>query len=378
MLSLHDDFPVHQTPDPVATPSTTDRNFYERYWFNGYSKAGDMYLGIGTGIYPHRGIIDAAISVVHDGQQHAFHISGRASAERSDMTLGPYRLEIVEPMRSCRVILEDNDTDFACDLLFEGRTANIEEPRHTLIHGNRRIMDTTRFAQLGHWSGTVSFGGTELTLDRAETLGTKDRSWGVRPVGEGDLGGAPPLKRDGGIFFIWAPLHFDDLGMHFQLFEDRWGRPLYQVGAHLPVYPSTDDLPGVEDEAAVHMRHLEHDVTYQDGNRMITGAKLAMTSIPENIRHEIDLDVLFTFRMKGIGYSHPEWNHGRWKGELEMASEHWNLTDVDETAYENQHVQHVVRATMGDRTGIGVLEQNIMGPHQPTGLTGFLENPGSG
>jgi hypothetical protein len=28
---------------------------------------------------------------------------------------------------------------------------------------------------------------------------------------------------------------------------------------------------------------------------------------------------------------------------------------------------------MGDRVGIGVLEQNIMGPHLPTGLTGFLE-----
>lgn len=373
MLSLFDDYPIHQTPDPLLTPATTERTVYERYWFNGYAKAGDLYLGIGIGRYPHLGILDGGVSVVRDGVQRSYHVSGRAPAEPTDVSVGPLRLEIVEPMRSCRVIVEDNETDFACDLLFEGRTANVEEPRHTLTHGNRRIMDTTRFAQLGRWSGWVHDAGGELAIDPDEVLGTKDRSWGFRPVGGADTRGAPPQSRDGGIFFLWAPLHFDDLGSHFQLFEDRYGRPLYQVGAHLPVYDSIAELPGVEDPAAVHMRNLTHDVTFKAENRMITAASLTMTSIPEGIEHRIDLEVLFTFRMKGIGYNHPEWGHGMWKGDLAMATEEWRLDEVDESAYDNQHVQHVVRATMGDRVGIGVLEQNIMGPHQPTGLTGFLE-----
>ena len=35
-LSKGDDYPIHQTPEPVAYAGT-DRNFYDRYFFNGYS-----------------------------------------------------------------------------------------------------------------------------------------------------------------------------------------------------------------------------------------------------------------------------------------------------------------------------------------------------
>jgi hypothetical protein len=37
------------------------------------------------------------------------------------------------------------------------------------------------------------------------------------------------------------------------------------------------------------------------------------------------------------------------------------------------HVQNVVRARMGERVGIGVLEQFCLGPHEPTGLHGFID-----
>lgn len=39
MLTKGDDFPLHQTPEPVAY-SGTARNFYDRYFFNGYSADG--------------------------------------------------------------------------------------------------------------------------------------------------------------------------------------------------------------------------------------------------------------------------------------------------------------------------------------------------
>ena len=44
MLSKFDDYPIHQTPDPVAHPASSDKDVYERYWFNGYSRSGDMYV----------------------------------------------------------------------------------------------------------------------------------------------------------------------------------------------------------------------------------------------------------------------------------------------------------------------------------------------
>ena len=149
MLTKFDDFPIHQTPVPISTPVTGEKDFYERYWFNGYSKVGDMYLGVGTARYPHLDIQDCGISIVHNGVQHAFHASARANSEPSDLSVGPFNLKITEPMKACRVVLEPNDTDFAADLTFEARTAAIEEPRHHWSDGNRRIMDTTRFTQFG-------------------------------------------------------------------------------------------------------------------------------------------------------------------------------------------------------------------------------------
>ena len=35
MLTKADDYPVHQLPEPIAT-SGTDRNFYDRFFFNGF------------------------------------------------------------------------------------------------------------------------------------------------------------------------------------------------------------------------------------------------------------------------------------------------------------------------------------------------------
>ena len=39
-------------------------------------------------------------------------------------------------------------------------------------------------------------------------------------------------------------------------------------------------------------------------------------------------------------------------------------------------LQNLVVATMGDRRGVGVVEQIALGPHRPSGLTGFLDGHG--
>ncbi len=371
MLTKFDDYPIHQTPDPINTPATSDKDVYERYWFNGYTRSGDTFIAISTALYPHLGIQDCGISVVRDGEQHAFHASCRATPEPSDLTIGPYRLQVVEPMRSMRVTLDDNDTDFACDMVFEGRTSCIEEPRHTFGRGIRRTMDTTRFTQFGQWSGWLRYNGKTIQFDADEMLGTKDRSWGLRPLAGGDHRGAAQ-ETTGGLFFLWAPLHFGDFCSHYQLFEDDRGRPLFSVGAHLPVYDAAEDLPGIEDDCVVEMGGLRHDLTFDEGSRMVERASLAFTETTGGTLHEFELERMFTFRMKGIGYSHPEWGHGMWKGDLAMTSESWALADIDVTAYENQHVQHIVRAQMGDKIGVGVLEQVILGPYSPYGLTGLM------
>ena len=79
--------------------------------------------------------------------------------------------------------------------------------------------------------------------------------------------------------------------------------------------------------------------------------------------------------MLGIGYGHPQWRHGAWKGELEVGGDRFDLPVETPTALEHIHVQSIVRATtigaLGHHQGIGVLEQLAIGRHDPTGLTGL-------
>ncbi|WDA39496.1 hypothetical protein [Sphingobium sp. YC-XJ3] len=45
MLTKADDYPIHQTPEPVAFAGT-DRNFYDRYFFNAYLPDGSAFVAI--------------------------------------------------------------------------------------------------------------------------------------------------------------------------------------------------------------------------------------------------------------------------------------------------------------------------------------------
>jgi len=371
MLNRLDDYPVHQTPEPLAILATSDRNAYDRTWFNGYARDGSHYFGVGMAVYPHRGILDCAFSVVQPGgRQHCFYGSRRAPAERTDMQVGPFRLEIVEPMKRTRLILDDNKSGLACDLTFSARTAAIKEARQTLYSGPRATMDATRFDQFGRWSGVVRTPDGEIQVNDDMCMGTKDRSWGVRRVGEPETGGAP--NAPGGFFFLWAPLIWDDHITHAIFFDGPKGEALVREGIVAPQYASEAAIPGVEDGLDQRMATARHRVAYVPGTRLAASAEIDLVPLEGPIR-TISLEPILKFQMKGLGYGHPVWGQGMWKGELEIGGESFDPRQVDPLAPENLHVQQVVRATDGQRQGIGVLEQVCIGPYAPAGFTAMLD-----
>ena len=66
MLSKGDDYPIHQTPEPIAFVAG-QRNFYDRYFFNGYDSDGEKFFAFALGVYPYLDVMDAAFSFVFDG-----------------------------------------------------------------------------------------------------------------------------------------------------------------------------------------------------------------------------------------------------------------------------------------------------------------------
>jgi hypothetical protein len=118
--------------------------------------------------------------------------------------------------------------------------------------------------------------------------------------------------------------------------------------------------------------NVRYNLEWEAGRREIKTAQLWFDDPDEGDVH-IELEKLFTFRMRGIGYWHPYWKHGSNHGELETGRESIKLEDFDPLDFPSLHIQNLVRATMGRRVGIGVLEEIHLGPHSPTGLTGLVD-----
>ena len=367
MLTPFDDYPIHQTSLPVAHAATGDPNHYDRFWFNGYRD--DFYFGAGMAVYPNRGIIDAAFAVVHDGVQRSVFASGRIPVDRAETRIGPISIEVVEPLRVTRVRASSEEFGIDADVTFSARTVALEEPRQILTAGTKITLDSTRMTQWGTWSGEVVAGGESVMLD--SLYGTKDRSWGTRPVGP-QVAGAPDPNLPQ-VFFLWAPINFDDCCSHFLCFEKANGDRWVSSQAVLDVIGAGDPVFGPEADTRVH--HLAgavHDVRWAPGLRRSQGATLRM------IRHDgtearIELEPLLTFRMRGLGYMHPEWGHGAWHGELAVGGEENKVDVLDNVEPWNIHVQQVMRARWDDRVGLGVLEQLAFGEHTPSGLHGLID-----
>jgi hypothetical protein len=68
MLTSGDDYPIHQLPEPIAY-TTGERNFYDRYFFNGYARDSSVFFAVALGVYPQLGVMDAAMSIIEGGMQ---------------------------------------------------------------------------------------------------------------------------------------------------------------------------------------------------------------------------------------------------------------------------------------------------------------------
>ena len=372
MISNFDDFMIHQAANPVNEPEPSDRNFYDRAWLNGFDGTGDFLFEIGFGIYPNRRVMDAHFSVSIGGKQHCFRASRRAPRERSDMHIGPLRIEIVKPLRILRVVLEPNETGIECDLTFHARSAPTQEPRNVMYDDGRLIMNTTRFTQFGSWGGHFVAGGTRREPTHTETHGVRDRSWGVRPVGEPEMGAPGKLTTEPAVYWVWMPLFFDGFCTQFRSFEDPDGTPTELSAAIAPLYASMDDIPTGEEPKHQDMASATHRITWKPGTRLANSAELTLIARNDE-RYEITLEPLIRFQMLAIGYQHPEWGHAFWKGEEVIGSESWTLADLDPLDYKHIHTHHICRARMNDRVGIGTLETLVFGRHEPSGFKSILD-----
>lgn len=360
-----DDFPIHQAPLSMAHVATSDRNAYDRYYFNAHGRGGDPYVVFGLGIYPNLGVADGFVTVRRGDEQVTVRASDTLDGfDRLGPRVGPFGVEVLDPLERLRFSAEAADHGLSMDLTWTGLFPAVDESPHVWRSGGRITLDAQRFAQIGTWEGHIVLDGVrhEVTPDR--WLGTRDRSWGIRPSGDPEPPGRSSDEPIDGFWWMYVPLAFDEFAIVIIVQEEPDGHRV--LNDALRVWPASS---GRRPEQLGWPRV---EVRYRSGTRHPESARIHLTE-PDGNPLVIELDTLgFVALNAGPGYGgdHHGWSHGAWRGRNWTERIEVDLTDPDVAAMVPFGVvDHVGRAVIGDAVGWGLFELATFGRHDPSGFT---------
>ncbi|GAA3726059.1 hypothetical protein [Gordonia hankookensis] len=371
MLSPMDDYPIHQVAEVVRHVQTSDRNFYDRYYFNCHGPESDSpWLIVGLGVYPNLGVTDCFAVVRHHDEHIVVRASRALGADRGDLRVGPFTIEILDGLQRLRVALDAGHGDLSFDLIFDATGPAALEPRHFLRQVERVTFDTQRFVQVGKWSGELTVDGTRFDVEPDSWRGNRDRSWGVRPVGEAE----PPGRRadaniSGTFFWIYSVMEFAEHSIVVVTQETETGERV--MGDARRVWRDPDREPEW-------LGHVSHQITFIPGTRETAEATLTFTRPSGAVITVTCHPQLANYLAFGTGYGlEPDWRHGMWQGELKVEDLHLQVPELDPTMKMFCVTDHYARFALFDgeteETGDGLFEFAAIGPHQQYGFSEYTD-----
>ncbi len=314
----------------MARVASSDRNFYDRSYFNAHDSDGGTFLVSGFGVYPNLGVTDAFVTVRRDDRQWTVRFSDALRERSTALRVGGYRIEVLEPLQRLRLVCEHEQ--LSADLTWTGSFPAVDEEPHLVLNGLRPTLDAQRFAQVGSWSGTVAVEGQQIAA-------------------------AEPA---GGFYWIYAPLRFADFAVIVIIQENAEG------------YRTLNDAKRVWPDGRVEQLGWPRvEITYRSGTRHPEFAQLHLTAMDGSpVTIEVQT-VNFVALHVGAGYgADPDWTHGAWKGADWSDAQTYDLTDPAVAArIPFGVIDHVVTATCNGAPGSGMFEHANVGRHDPSGFT---------
>jgi len=350
MLSKMDDYPIHQIAEVIRYVATSDRNFYDRYYFNLHPRSDELFVIMGMGQYPNLAVQDAFV-VSRRGTKHKVVRASRVLGDRSDLTVGPFRIEVIEGLERVRFVVEPNEHGIEMDVTWEASVPAFEEPRQLIRRYGRVLFDTVRFAQTGFWEGRLRIEGDTFRVTPDRWWGTRDRSWGVRPVGEPEHPGVRQgeLPLDG--MWNYAHMQFPEFSIFYLCHERDNGQRELQEAVRVWRDRSRPLEP---------LGRPEHAHVMRPGTSVIERSALSFPQArggPLEVRVTPLVD-LYVGIGTGYGYD-TDWRHGMYQGPLvvqgleldviEDAGRFWGLIDS------------LSRFELGGEVGYGLHEYGFFG-----------------
>jgi len=279
VLTPYDEFPVHTTPHPVSYIPSTDYNWDEGYYFGVLNPDEKIFFCTGFRINPNTDMIGGYALFNLNGVQRTFRFS-RCWRQNYDLSVGPFRVEVLEPLKKLQLVLEDNESGISFDILWEGSSpAHLEEHHIAQVRG-RRTTDQSRYSQPGTTSGTLTLGDRTWDVGKPGWVGVRDHSWGLyveRPPFAADAKWLPPRpeNRNARALRFWVVFKSGNLSGFYHMHEDAEG-----------VQRKLDDVFGTPfggtlvlgwNDEVVELAGASHRIEFQPGTRILKRATVTLT-----------------------------------------------------------------------------------------------------
>ncbi|MER7377024.1 hypothetical protein [Streptomyces lanatus] len=335
--------------------ATGDRNAYDRCIFHVLDHQGRALLILGLGVYPNLGVIDAYATLRTGDTLHAVRASDALGEDRMRLAVGPLRIEVEEPLRRLRLIGDDDSLSY--DLTWTAGFPALWEPHHVQRRGDRLTLEGRRFVQAGSVEGTIRVAGEEFRV--SEWTGTRDRSWGVRPIPGEEGGRLAEEHPTEGFHWIWCPVRFEDRFLMVIIQEDADG--------HRSLNEATMVREGHRD---TQLGWPQAEITYRQGTRHPERALIHLGDLRKP--QELEVEVL-TSSPLALGAGYPpadDWQHGTWRGPGWTDRRTYDLTEAHPLAAYGV-TDHAARFRLDGRIGHGIFEHGSFGRHDPSGFADF-------
>ncbi|THA82378.1 hypothetical protein [Streptomyces sp. A0592] len=363
-----DEYPIHQAPLSMKHLVSGDRNAYDRCIFHVFDHAGRAVLILGLGVYPNAGVIDAYATLRIGDELLAVRASDALTDDRMNLSVGPLSITVDVPLKQLTLRCAPDADDphgLSYDITWTAEFPAVWEPHHIQRRGDRLMLEGRRFVQAGSVTGTVRAKGEEFTLTAGEWTGTRDRSWGVRPIPGEEGGRAAEEHRPEGFHWLWIPVRFADRFVMVIAQEDADG--------HRTLNEALQVFPEGTGRADVQLGWPHTEIRYRPGSRHPESAVIHLTD-PSRKPLELGVEILNSSPL-AVGAGYPpagDWQHGTWQGRG------WSDRRVYDLSHPGAHpmaafgvTDHSARFTLDGQTGHGIFEHGSFGRHDPSGFADY-------
>ena len=317
-----DEYPYHQITETFAGVAGSDPQWNDGHYVCAADLDGRVALTSNVRLYQNNDVLDGFVCLRHDGRQHNIRLSRRLRPDMGTIGVGPLRLEIVDPLRTVRLVLDDGDHGFALDLTCHSAHVPYMGPIEVTRVDGRLLGERATYELAGECEGWVEVAGERIALSRDRTSFFRNHSWGNQPGRGGPRHGAPSRSRRQPGVRQWVLFHArDGAGDHTGFyFEDPNGRAASGKGAVML------------DDQVVPVVRVEHDLEFHDGGRRVRRGRFALTDV-DAVRREYEFEDLGWVYCQGGGYFggfDDGLGQGVYRGDFHVEGEVWDVSHPTE------------------------------------------------